>query len=258
MKSDSNSVLEGKLTLKFELEQRADRQSKEMLKMMKSLMVTVVRASKTTVEKLPPWFLPSDELKFEPEAFAQGSFGSVHHGVWGSGTKVAVKCFLIDDIMTDERAKQKILFFFEAEMNIWPPSLGLEYIHNRREVHGDLKLNNALVGSDGQARRSDFEMSVVKTSSASIAKTASVRGHTSGGLRWRAPECLAKRPTFASDVYSFAKCIIEAQLNEPPFAFLDDDDVRENLKSGVIPDRPEEMPDRGVGIGAFDDELEPS
>ncbi|RLN62668.1 hypothetical protein BBJ28_00023595, partial [Nothophytophthora sp. Chile5] len=65
----------------------------------------------------------------------------------------------------------------------------------------------------------------------------------SGGLRWRAPECLTTRPTFASDVYSFAMCIIEAALGEPPFAFLDDDSVRGILEDGGIPDQPEQMSD---------------
>ncbi|GMF18845.1 unnamed protein product [Phytophthora lilii] len=62
------------------------------------------------------------------------------------------------------------------------------------------------------------------------------------GLRWQAPECLNKRPPFASDVYYFALCIIEAFVGEPPFAFLDDSSVRKNLKSGEIPEKPEEMP----------------
>ncbi|KAF4033141.1 Protein tyrosine kinase [Phytophthora infestans] len=67
---------------------------------------------------------------------------------------------------------------------------------------------------------------------------------SSAHLRWRAPECLTRRPTFASDVYSLAMCMIEASAGEPPFAFLDDDDVRETLKSGVVPEKPQEMSDQ--------------
>ncbi|KAG6948462.1 hypothetical protein JG688_00015077 [Phytophthora aleatoria] len=36
-------------------------------------------------------------------------------------------------------------------------------------------------------------------------------------------------------------CMIEATAGEPPFAYLDADDVRENLKSGIIPEKPDEM-----------------
>jgi hypothetical protein len=38
-------------------------------------------------------------------------------------------------------------------------------------------------------------------------------------------------------------CIIEAVLGEPPFAFLDDEMVRQALKDGEIPDKTNEMSD---------------
>ncbi|EGZ18324.1 hypothetical protein PHYSODRAFT_406823, partial [Phytophthora sojae] len=62
-----------------------------------------------------PWFMSSDELKFEKEAFARSSFASVYRGVWGTGTRVVVKRFLNDDLVADERAKQQI----EKEINLW-------------------------------------------------------------------------------------------------------------------------------------------
>lgn len=74
-------------------------------------------------------------------------------------------------------------------------------------------------------------------------KTAAGAAIHAGALRWRAPECLKKPPTFASDVHSFAMCMIEAVIGNPPFASLDDDSVRELLKHGKIPERPEDMPD---------------
>ncbi|KAF4028353.1 hypothetical protein GN244_ATG19975 [Phytophthora infestans] len=84
---DTRAQLEAMMMLKYEMEQRSDQQTSETMHLMKSMMATVVRASKTTVAKLPPWFFPSDDIEFEEEPFARGSFGSVHHGVWGSGTK---------------------------------------------------------------------------------------------------------------------------------------------------------------------------
>ncbi|KAG2866496.1 hypothetical protein PC113_g2808 [Phytophthora cactorum] len=108
-------------------------------------------------------------------------------------------------------------------------------MHKKRVVHGDLKLNNILVGADGQAKLSDFGLSSVSGSAA--ASEAAI----AGGLRWRAPEYLTHAPTFASDVYSFAMCMIEAEIGNPPFAFLDDDGVRENLRDGTIPDKPDTM-----------------
>ncbi|GMF19421.1 unnamed protein product [Phytophthora lilii] len=50
---------------------------------------------------------------------------------------------------------------------LYQASLGLDYIHKKRVVHGDLKLNNILVGEDGKAKLADFGLSSVGTSSAS-------------------------------------------------------------------------------------------
>ncbi|KAG1696587.1 hypothetical protein DVH05_018280 [Phytophthora capsici] len=275
------------LDLKFELEQHCDRQNKEMIQLMKAMLKTVVQSSKSTVGKVPPWFLPSNEVKTDPGHFANGSYGSLYRGTWGLGTAVVVKRFNVEDKVVSERAQRKI----ENEINIWyrlnhphvikmygashvssPPfivcedatngdlsnflihseenfnqrwrllyeaALGLEYIHSMDVVHGDLKLNNILVASNGQAKLSDFGLSAMRTC-VTLSKTSESQ---SGGLRWRAPECLKKRPTFESDVYSFAMCIIEATTGEPPFSFLDDDSVRDNLKNGVIPEQPDEMVD---------------
>ncbi|KAG3247098.1 hypothetical protein PI124_g8193 [Phytophthora idaei] len=276
---NTRAQLEAMMLLQFETEQRSERHSDNAMQLMQSMLSTVVKGSKATVEKLPPWFLPSSELEFEPEAFA-----SVHRGVWGSGTHVVVKRFLVDDSTeVDVSVKLQI----EAEMNLWhqfnypniikmfgashvssPPfivcedatngdlcsflarseinkghkwrmlyqaGLGLDYMHKKRVVHGDLKLNNILVGADGQAKLSDFGLS--SGSGLAAASEAAI----AGGLRWRAPECLTHAPTFASDVYSFAMCMIEAEIGNPPFAFLDDDGVRENLRDGTIPDKPDTM-----------------
>ncbi|KAG3247097.1 hypothetical protein PI124_g8192 [Phytophthora idaei] len=291
----TRAQLEAMMILKFETEQRKERQDGGTMQLMQSMMATVVRGSKTTVDKLPPWFLPSDELIIEPVAFAQGSFASVHYGVWGAGTKVVVKCFSTTDVVVDERTKQQI----EAEMNLWyqlnhpniikmfgashvssPPfiacenavngdlssflcrsetnrqqtwrmlyqaALGLDYIHRKSVVHGDLKLNNILVGADGQAKLSDFGLSTVRTS-AVLSMTSGGAVSLSSGLRWRAPECLRRSPTFASDVYSFAMCLIEAVSGKPPFGFLDDDTVRENIKNGTIPEKPNKMPEDAWGL----------
>ncbi|OWZ22701.1 Serine/threonine protein kinase [Phytophthora megakarya] len=119
---------------------------------------------------------------------------------------------------------------------LYQASLGLAYIHNKGVVHGHLKLSNILVGADGQAKLSGFCLGTFR-------RISKPNTESSTYLRWRAPECLKRRPTFASDVYSFAMCMIEAAAGEAPFAYLDDDDVRESLKAGEIPEQPDEMND---------------
>jgi hypothetical protein len=125
---------------------------------------------------------------------------------------------------------------------LYESALGLGYIHKQNVVHGDLKLNNILVGADGQAKMSDFGLSTVRSCS-TMSKAEAVDANSIGALRWRAPECLTKQPVFASDVYSFAMCIIEAVTNAVPFYGLPDDAVRENLRNGDIPDRPDGIAD---------------
>ncbi|KAG7386924.1 Leucine-rich repeat serine/threonine-protein kinase 2 [Phytophthora boehmeriae] len=285
---DSRKQQEALFALQFEKQKGDNQQDKEMERIVKTMEHTIVQASKATVGQLPAWYLPADEVKYEEEPFARGSFAFVYRGVWGHGTKVVVKCFNVEAMGLDEATMKTIKkemdvwykfnhpnvikmfgashvtsppfivceaangdlrqFFARSEANkqqmwrmLYEAALGLDYIHKMKVVHGDLKLNNILVSSDRHAKLSDFGLSSVRNSS-TMSKVSNA-DETAGALRWRAPECLLKAPNFASDVYSFAMCIIEAISDGPPFHGLDDEAVRENLRAGNIPDRPEEMPD---------------
>ncbi|KAI9998506.1 hypothetical protein PInf_002894 [Phytophthora infestans] len=88
---DTRAQLEAMMMLKG--------QTSETMHLMKSMMATVVRASKTTVAKLPPWFFPSDDIEFEEEPFAPCIM------VCGGLVQNVVKCFLVDDVIVDGRAK---------------------------------------------------------------------------------------------------------------------------------------------------------
>ncbi|KAE9089262.1 hypothetical protein PF006_g25401 [Phytophthora fragariae] len=111
---DKRSQLDAVFTVKFEMGYHAEHHDKEVTRLMRSLVSTILRVSKMTVDKLPRWFLPRDELKFEPEPFARGSFGHVHRGGWKSEV-VVVKQYFVTDLAADDAAIQKL----EAEMNLW-------------------------------------------------------------------------------------------------------------------------------------------
>jgi len=118
-------------------------------------------------------------------------------------------------------------------------ALGLEVLHRRGIVHGDLKGNNILIGDDGEAKLTDFGLSVFgRTQDAEDAPETG--GGAQGAYRWKAPECLSgSHPTFASDVYSFAMCIIEAKSGQYPWgSSLPDAVVKYYVKNGRVPDRP--------------------
>ncbi|KAE9006080.1 hypothetical protein PF006_g11932 [Phytophthora fragariae] len=77
---DARSQQETMLTLKYEVELRPEQQDAEMTKLLRTMMATVIRTSTTSVPKLPPWFLPPYEIRFDPKPFARGSFATVHRG----------------------------------------------------------------------------------------------------------------------------------------------------------------------------------
>ncbi|KAG3146072.1 hypothetical protein PI124_g14602 [Phytophthora idaei] len=112
---DSQSQVEALLTLKFELEQRAACQSGESADHLKLMVRTITMGSNTVVKRVPPWFLSRFELELELKAkpFARGPMGSLSHGMWGPGTRVAVKQFFVDSMGINKRTTQHI----EAELD---------------------------------------------------------------------------------------------------------------------------------------------
>ncbi|GMF21228.1 unnamed protein product [Phytophthora fragariaefolia] len=81
---------------------------------------------------------------------------------------------------------------------------GVQYLHARDVVHGDLKGNNIMIGSDMKAKVTDFGLSSIASNKEET--------KVSGAWNWLAPELLDtnQHPTFASDVYSLGMCIVEA------------------------------------------------
>jgi len=103
--------------------------------------------------------------------------------------------------------------------------LGLEYLHsfNPTIVHGDLKANNVLVSSAGDARITDFGLSH------RLAEDMSRQGYSTawykaGNYRWQAPELLQAETleqalrTTMSDMYAFGRVIYEVFTRKLPFA----------------------------------------
>ncbi|KAL4093857.1 hypothetical protein PRIC1_011287 [Phytophthora ramorum] len=123
-------------------------------------------------------------------------------------------------------------------------ALGVQYLHARGVVHGDLKGNNIVIGSDLKAKVTDFGLSSRVTSEAKVI--------ISGAWNWVSPECLCDpdtRPTFASDVYSLGMCIVEAlhvveavKAGNPktcmPWRLSDQTAVRHHVKCGNLPSQP--------------------
>lgn len=119
-------------------------------------------------------------------------------------------------------------------------SKGMEYLHRRGVLHGDLKASNVLVDDDCRCVISDFGQSEMK-SEASRISGIQFRG---GTLRWQSPELMGGLSTLtpAIDVYAYAiSCIEILSMGEMPWPLMDDDAVRffvlkENSRPVIPPD----------------------
>ncbi|RLN47204.1 hypothetical protein BBJ28_00004145 [Nothophytophthora sp. Chile5] len=233
---------------------------------------------------LPQWFIPPYQVDLGNH-MADGSFGVVFEGQWLGTEVVVKQllpdrldgenraqflreadlwftlnhvnliklygaCHEGQPFFVCEKASQGTLASFlkgkwhwEVWDSIRDAARGLKHLHDRCIVHGDLKGNNILVCEDGLVKLADFGLSSVASRSGEVTEGAE---GALGAFRWKAPECLlGGPPTFASDIYSFAMCIIEAVTGEFPWGnTIEDSIVVFNVTTKqMIPPRPEAFSD---------------
>ncbi|KAJ7826994.1 kinase-like domain-containing protein, partial [Mycena olivaceomarginata] len=123
-------------------------------------------------------------------------------------------------------------------------AIGLEYLHGKYVVHGDLKGMNILVTPSRRACVADFGLSsIVDAMSLRFThSTASARGGTS---RYQAPELLMGQMQnhYGSDVYAFGCVCYEILTGKAPFyEFFLDAPVIFKVLAGFRPSRPATIP----------------
>jgi len=123
---------------------------------------------------------------------------------------------------------------------------GLQYLHSKGVVHGDLKGANILVASDAHPVLADFGLSANEAQKTQGQTTTHA---FAGTVRWMAPERLDPEQyglngrtsrTFASDVYSFGMTIFEIYANRSPFSELGETQALIAAVSGKRPAHPGE------------------
>ncbi|KAH8091683.1 kinase-like domain-containing protein [Cristinia sonorae] len=147
----------------------------------------------------------------------------------------------IDDQKTAGRLNDKQLL---AAIDKWlhQTALGLEYLHSEGIVHGDLHAGNILVNDNEVVCLTDFGMALI--SEGTGYNYGSIHG--GGATRWTAPELIdpeafgleSTRPTFPSDIYSFAMTAVELYTGQPPFPDVNDRQVSRKVVGGLRPPRP--------------------
>ncbi|KAK7063540.1 kinase-like protein [Favolaschia claudopus] len=117
---------------------------------------------------------------------------------------------------------------------------GLEFLHSRNIVHGDLRGSNILITTEWTACLADFGLT-----SLSDATTATHTSHRAGSIRWMAPELIdpdrfGKKflRTTATDVYAFGCVCLELYTGRPPFADLSEPASLLRVINGERPERP--------------------
>ncbi|KAG8728025.1 hypothetical protein FRC12_022092, partial [Ceratobasidium sp. 428] len=118
-------------------------------------------------------------------------------------------------------------------------------------VHGDLKASNVLISSEGIAKLSDFDHSILSSCTLGFTETSNAGG---GTLRWMAPELLLPQEediapvtkTKQTDVYALGMTILEATTGKVPYAeYRFDTAIVRALDRRQLPYRPKELSNSG-------------
>jgi serine/threonine protein kinase len=89
----------------------------------------------------------------------------------------------------------------------------LQYAHDRRIIHRDVKPENLLVGARQEVLLGDFGIAVLSQRSRSVSTQAIV-----GTAAYMAPEQFRGKPCVASDQYALAVVVYEWLVGERPFS----------------------------------------
>src|SRR5215469_7976723 len=90
----------------------------------------------------------------------------------------------------------------------------LQYAHNKKFIHRDVKPENMLIGQHQEVLLSDFGIAIIAHSTSSLSVSAA---GTSGTLAYMAPEQIEGHPRPASDQYALAIVVYEWLCGERPF-----------------------------------------
>ncbi|KAF8130910.1 kinase-like domain-containing protein [Mycena galopus ATCC 62051] len=120
---------------------------------------------------------------------------------------------------------------------------GLQYLHSRGIVHGDLRGTNILINQDCSACLADFGLSIFSDATVTISTTRA------GSRYWMAPELLDPgrfgmkfARTTATDVYAFGCVCFELYTGRPPFGSLPEPAALVKVVTGKRPERPTGSP----------------
>jgi serine/threonine protein kinase len=116
---------------------------------------------------------------------------------------------------------------------------GLQYMHSKGMIHGDIKSLNILLGKDKTAKLCDFGLATMQLSA-----TALVSSSTGGTLAWSAPEIVlhGEHTSFKTDVYALGVVLWELLTCMQPFEGLKAPQIMGLLNEKQRPPIPSPLP----------------
>ncbi|KAF9642266.1 kinase-like protein [Thelephora ganbajun] len=121
---------------------------------------------------------------------------------------------------------------------------GLQYLHSRGIVHGNLKGANVLISESGKVQICDYGLSPITSNS--IAENLGV----ARSPRWLAPEIIglpSEASSKSADVFAFAMLAVEVFTGRTPFEDTNDDLVIANqILDGKRPAKPQAGKQPGI------------
>jgi peptide/nickel transport system substrate-binding protein len=108
----------------------------------------------------------------------------------------------------------------------------LQYAHEQKFIHRDVKPENMLLGRRQEVLLSDFGIATIAHSTSSL--SASAQG-TSGTLAYMAPEQIEGHPRPASDQYALAVVVYEWLCGERPFEGSVSEVIAQHLSMPPLP-----------------------
>ncbi|KAG1738758.1 kinase-like domain-containing protein [Suillus lakei] len=122
--------------------------------------------------------------------------------------------------------------------------LGLQYLHFRNIIHGDLMPLNVLIDENGNALLADFGLSRLLADH----ETSFFDSHGPGAIRWAAPEIIpldpenpneeVSKPNKASDIYSFGCIMMQVLSGLFPYFGMGETSVTVAKFKRILPARP--------------------
>ncbi|KZO98419.1 kinase-like protein [Calocera viscosa TUFC12733] len=98
---------------------------------------------------------------------------------------------------------------------------GIAYLHEYEIVHGSVCGSNICMDETGKPMLTNFGLAAASSADGELIADGMSTSNTLTTARWLAPELTSttsRAPTFASDVFSFARTILEIMTGEKPFS----------------------------------------